>query len=587
MPLATVPPSTAATGPDLSLLPWLGGAYVALLLGFILRWLFGCLALARLVSSAQPPPPEVVRLFAAMTAHLRRRPRLLVAERIAIPLSCGVWQPTVILSPGLCRPEAREVLRWVFAHELTHLERRDAWSSHLFGLAQAVYFFLPWFWWLRHQVRLCQEFVADAAACPTGAAAEYAQFLLNLRRAPAVPTRALGVSGNPSDLYRRVNMLLQSSQKVERSCPRVWSLAAAGAVLAGALFVSGLGLKAEANPVADGDNEEPKKAEPAKPDKEAPKEEAENLVRELQKLIQQIQQPAPGAPANPEELQKRMQQLMERLARLQAAQRAGIGVGPVGPGGAGLPGIQWQFAGPLPRGGGRLGISGSAPSKVLADQLDLPGGKGLVIDMVSPDSAAAKAGLKVHDILLQLDGKDVPNHIGEVARIVEDIKANTPVDAVVLRKGKKETIRGITLGEKDRGAGRGILVRPELVPPGVPVAPGFPGAPGQPPMIPNPLGGLPPGAGGFGGFPGNGVMTSVFRTDDRFTTRHQEGTLIITLTGKIADGKATLSEISVQDGGVSSKYESIEKVPEQYRDKAKNLLEMSEKSSVKIEIRKR
>ena len=80
-------------------------------------------------------------------------------------------------------------------------------------------------------------------------------------------------------------------------------------------------------------------------------------------------------------------------------------------------------------------------------------------------------------------------------------------------------------------------------------------------------------------------MTSVFRTNDRFTTRHQEGNLIITLTGSVADGKATLSEIHVQDGTQSNKYESVDKVPERYRDKVKNLAEMSEKGQVKIEIK--
>jgi len=81
-------------------------------------------------------------------------------------------------------------------------------------------------------------------------------------------------------------------------------------------------------------------------------------------------------------------------------------------------------------------------------------------------------------------------------------------------------------------------------------------------------------------------MTSTFRTDDRFTTRHQEGSLIITVTGKVADSKAKVNEIQVQDGNESNKYETVEKVPEQYRDKVKNLIEMSEKGSVKIEIKK-
>src|SRR5688500_12516052 len=81
------------------------------------------------------------------------------------------------------------------------------------------------------------------------------------------------------------------------------------------------------------------------------------------------------------------------------------------------------------------------------------------------------------------------------------------------------------------------------------------------------------------------VITTTFRNNDRFPTRHQEGSLIITLTGTVAEGKAKLSEIHVQDGNVSKKYEAADQVPEQYRDKVKNLIEMSEKSGGKIEIK--
>jgi hypothetical protein len=80
-------------------------------------------------------------------------------------------------------------------------------------------------------------------------------------------------------------------------------------------------------------------------------------------------------------------------------------------------------------------------------------------------------------------------------------------------------------------------------------------------------------------------MTSVFRSNDRFTTRHQEGSLIITVTGTVADGKAKVKEINVQDGRESNKYEAVDKVPEQYRDKAKSLIEMTEKSGGRIELK--
>ena len=85
----------------------------------------------------------------------------------------------------------------------------------------------------------------------------------------------------------------------------------------------------------------------------------------------------------------------------------------------------------------RLGARLAAPSDVLVEQLNLPKDQGLVVEQVQAGSAAAKAGLKANDILLELAGKAVPNNPREFTKQLQDIKANTPVDAVVLRKGKK------------------------------------------------------------------------------------------------------------------------------------------------------
>jgi hypothetical protein len=252
----------------------------------------------------------------------------------------------------------------------------------------------------------------------------------------------------------------------------------------------------------------------------------------------------------------RMQQEMTR----QMQQRMGFGT-------HGAP----FFAGYGQVGEGRLGVFAQKPSATLAEQLDLPHGQGVVIERVQPDSPADRAGLKAHDVLLELNGKTVPDDAQALARQVRELKADTPVDAVVLRKGKRETIKGLKL--------------PEASAP----APAFAAfnfaqtAPAMPPMAPLPPNpnfqpGMPPGAAG-------GVLLTTFRTGDRFTTRYQEGSLVITVTGTVADGKAKLGEIHVQDAGKGEDYSSVDKVPERYRDKVKTLVETSEKSGARIEIK--
>src|SRR5262249_54525587 len=160
--------------------------YICVCVVLLGRWLLGHLGVWRLLQNAGPAPAPVAGLFEQMVRDRNaasRRPRLLVSPRLQVPVSCGLFRPAVILPASLCEEEARSVLPWVFAHELTHLERRDGWTCLLFSLAQAFYFYVPWFWWLRRQVRLCQEYVADAAAVRTSHAEDYAQFLLNLTAA--------------------------------------------------------------------------------------------------------------------------------------------------------------------------------------------------------------------------------------------------------------------------------------------------------------------------------------------------------------------------------------------------------------------
>jgi beta-lactamase regulating signal transducer with metallopeptidase domain len=654
----------------LAALVYAGGA--CLLLG---RWLLGHVALARLLRGAAPAPPAVARLFdeAAGTGRL---PRLLISHRLRVPLSCGLWRPTVVLPAGLCGAADEEKLRWVFAHELTHLRRRDAWSCLLFGLGQVVYFYLPWFWRLRRQVRLCQEYVADAAAAgPDGAVADYAEFLLSLSAAPAVPLAAHGVSGSSSDLLRRVTMLLQDPLRVEERCPRRWLLPAAAGLLALAVVVAGVGVCAEASPpvVIVTDGQAPRDAEPApapekrvlilrgdvqpritekviifkeRPDKPgvvyqevAPPAQGRRVrveTRVFDPVVERVAPPegpkavekVPGArvkivrptdivtfvdsgtvevevklpPDKLEALRKALKKLEgnpDRAALEEArkeiekvlGQRQGgravrayerpqpQGAARGGPNAyapayqvPGYPGFPTEYYSPAAH--GRLGIFVEPPSPVLADQVDLPKGRGLVITNVAKGTPAAKAGLKAHDLLVELGGKPVPGNVPAFVKMVEGLKADTDLEAVVLRRGRRETIKGLRLSAVQQAQHQqfGYSAVPHTSGAGVT---GYGVAVGQPTY----------GA-AFGQPAGNAaVLTTTFRTGDRFTSRRQEGSLIITVTGTVADGKAKLGEVHVQDGATGNRYTSLDGVPARYRDKVEHLLSISGQGATRVETK--
>jgi membrane-associated protease RseP (regulator of RpoE activity) len=274
-----------------------------------------------------------------------------------------------------------------------------------------------------------------------------------------------------------------------------------------------------------------------------------------------------------DEIEKQINKELERA--LQDVDRVLKQLGQQVPGG--LPNIQVQgvVRNQLRRFGtpedARLGAAIEKPGAVLSDQLDLPRGQGMVLTNVKPDSAAAKAGLKTNDILLEINGKSVPSEEPEYYKLINDIKAGTPVDAVVLRKGKKETVKGVTLPEGKADAGlpgiRNLRVAPgvgnfRLIIPNIQGLPGIPGVPGN-------VGGLAQG------------MTVERRADGGWTSKYQEGDMAITITGKTADGKTEVSEIEIKDGETTKKYQSVEAVPEKFRDDVKYMIRRTERTAAK------
>jgi beta-lactamase regulating signal transducer with metallopeptidase domain len=573
-----------------TVLVWLAilhGCGAALLL---LHWLVGHVALWRLVRSAEPASGSVFDLCDELRRG-RPNPRLLVSPRVRVPFSFGLLRPTIVLPRWLCDRASVPVLRWVLAHELAHLERCDARSGWLFGLGQVCYYCFPWFWWLRRQVRLCQEYVADAAAvAAAGPAAEYAQFLLGCTTAAPVPAGAAGVFGHSSELFRRITMLLKSPVVVERKCPRSWSLFALGALLGLAVIVAGVGFRAEGAPAPEPAKKDDQKKDEIKKDQpkkeEAGKDEPKKAPDPFQQLDDLIKKGGfPMAPAQQfEEIQKQLQKQLEMIDKEHAkAMRQHLEtmrkVLEAQKGLQGWGGLQGGF-GILPGGqnnmNGRLGARVEKPTDTLVDQLDLPRNQGLIVGDIMPESAAAKAGLKSHDILLEVNGKPVSSNVAEFVKQLNDVKANTPVNAVVMRKGKKETVKGLSLPEAKADV------------------PGFPANPFQFPVVP--FGNLQPGA--FPNLPGiqiqlqgqpgaPGVSTSISRTNDDFTATRQEGDLKIDVTGKVVEGKPVPSEIKIQDGKESHKAETLEKVPEKYCETVKRLLDSVSGKNGGVELRKK
>jgi beta-lactamase regulating signal transducer with metallopeptidase domain len=229
-----------------------------------LAWGFlGYLGIWWLLRGSSAPSPRTVSVFDSLLAesgndHLRRHPpRLRVSDRVARPVVVALLGPTIVLPRQLDRisplkkdaanSQANALLRLSLLHELAHVGRHDASFQLVGSLAQSIWFFLPQLWWIRAQLRLDQEYLADHVACRAyGTSSQYATLLLDLAasqpehagdEASATDPPPVHQAASPvetgevaSSLGQRLLMLLHCPYRLEPHAPRgwLWTLRLAG-----------------------------------------------------------------------------------------------------------------------------------------------------------------------------------------------------------------------------------------------------------------------------------------------------------------------------------------------------------------------
>jgi membrane-associated protease RseP (regulator of RpoE activity) len=117
-----------------------------------------------------------------------------------------------------------------------------------------------------------------------------------------------------------------------------------------------------------------------------------------------------------------------------------------------------------------LGVVVEPASPVLASQLKLAEGSGLVVVRVTPDSPAAKAGLVENDVLVKLDDQIlIAPH--QLAVLVRQHKEGDEVSLSLIRGGERLTLKA-------------RLIKREMPKLSVNGMPGLPNSPGLPPFGP-------------------------------------------------------------------------------------------------------
>ena len=197
---------------------------------FLVLWCAFCIAqcarlacsylhLRRLKHSGRPASPEQQASFDAwiLTCGIRRPVRLLISNRVPMPVAIGFQRPAVVLPEALLAHLTPAELDHVLLHELAHIARRDDWTNLLARLAWAVLALHPVAACvLRHIDRQRELACDDWVVAATGAARPYAASLARLFELCVSRRRALlasGIADGGSQLGDRIALLLHRGRE--------------------------------------------------------------------------------------------------------------------------------------------------------------------------------------------------------------------------------------------------------------------------------------------------------------------------------------------------------------------------------------
>src|SRR6185369_14260986 len=152
----------------------------------------------------------------------------------------GALRPRIVLPQETATSSDIKAVRAALAHEWAHICHGDLWLLALERFLMPLLALHPLFWWFRRSTRLDQELLADAVAAGDKPV-EYAEALVAWTKAapPAtVGLAALAMWERPSNLSRRVHMILDHKRRMSSRLGRLCGFLAAALLLALAVGLS-------------------------------------------------------------------------------------------------------------------------------------------------------------------------------------------------------------------------------------------------------------------------------------------------------------------------------------------------------------
>ena len=150
--------------------------------------------------------------------RLKRSPRLLARENVSSPQAVGLLRPVLLFPASFVDQFSPEEVRFVLAHELTHLRRFDLLWGCLRHLVNGLLFFHPLVWLAHEQAVLAEEIACDETAIRRGNASisDYAGTLLKVTEESRLTYRSSAalLGTGMSRAYRAMARRLQALPQV-------------------------------------------------------------------------------------------------------------------------------------------------------------------------------------------------------------------------------------------------------------------------------------------------------------------------------------------------------------------------------------
>jgi len=213
----TPAPKTAALSPKETLvLVWLAGVLLFLV------WV-GSRAVRYtlwLRRRRTPLPPALHQAFRELFTGFKftKPPRIWLTEDISEPFVWGLCRGSIYLPDGCSALEDSQHHRTLLAHELSHIARLDAAVNVLQILAQAIFWFHPFVWWVNKKIRQEREKCCDEMAVvqlntlPEHYTSAIVETLAAERRsAHRIPS--LAIVGSVKDIEERIRTMMRPGKK--------------------------------------------------------------------------------------------------------------------------------------------------------------------------------------------------------------------------------------------------------------------------------------------------------------------------------------------------------------------------------------